>query len=105
VREADACCQEGEIGALLRREGLYTSHLSAWRRQRDAGALSALGPKQRGRREKADKALIRKLAEAEAENRRLKRGLEEAELIIEYQKKTFEILGIPLRCRENGGSD
>src|SRR5438552_16124286 len=49
VREADACGQDGELGALLRREGLYSSHLASWRRQRDEGSLASLAPRRRGR--------------------------------------------------------
>src|SRR5688572_17077357 len=49
VREADACARDGELGALLRREGLYSSHLATWRRQRDEGSLASLAPRRRGR--------------------------------------------------------
>lgn len=105
LNEADACSEEGQIGALLRREGLYSSHLTTWRRQREEGTLSALSPKQRGRKEKIDTAIKRRLAATEAENQALKKNLKEAQLIIEYQKKTFEILRIPLSRMERGGSD
>jgi transposase-like protein len=74
LREADACTRPGEIGALLRREGLYTSHLAGWREQRDAGALKALGrPRGRkpaDRREAELAALSRRAERAEASSRR-----------------------------------
>ena len=102
VREADSCKQPGEIGALLRREGLYSSLLAAWRRQRDAGALEGLRSKRRGPKAKAVDPRIKGL---ERENARLKRKLEQAETIIEIQKKVAGILGIPLRTSEPGEKD
>ncbi len=97
VREADACKKPGEIGALLRREGLYSSLLTAWRRQRDTGALAGLEPKKRGPKAKAVDPRVKGL---ERELARLKRKLEQAETIIEIQKKVAGILGIPLRTSE-----
>jgi len=91
--EADRCTQPGQIGALLRRERLYSSHLVDWRRQRDAGALQALA-RTRGRKP-ADPARV----EAERlrrENERLRGRLAQAEKIIEIQGKVSELLGIPL---------
>src|SRR6266545_1550066 len=80
LREAEACTRPGEIGALLRREGLYTSHLSAWRKQRDAGALEALGrPRGRkrvDRREREVAELRRKLERSEAELAKARRVIE-----------------------------
>jgi len=105
LQEADACRESGEIGALLRREGIYSSHLITWRRQRDEGALSGLKPKKRGRKAKEQNPLARQLAAVERENRRLKKRLEEAEIIIEFQKKVAEVLGIPLKKEENEGSE
>ena len=87
LREADACTKPGEIGALLRREGLYSSHLSKWRRQRERGELEALAPKKRGRKPKAKNPLARKVAELERENAKLRGRLQQAEAIIEIQKK------------------
>ena len=72
LREADACRKPGEIGALLRREGLYSSLLSDWRRQREAGALAGLRAKKRGRKAKPE---ARRVAELERENERLRREL------------------------------
>ncbi len=97
VREADACKAPGEVGALLRREGLYSSLLSAWRRQRDAGALAGLRSKKRGPKAKAADPRVNRL---ERENTQLRRQLEQAETIIEIQKKVAGILGIPLRTSE-----
>jgi len=102
VRAADACKEPGEIGALLRREGLYSSLLTAWRRQRDAGALEGLRSKKRGPKAKAVDPRVKRL---ERENVRLKRQLEQAETIIEIQKKVAGILGIPLRTSERDERD
>jgi transposase len=95
LRKADACTQPGQLGALLRKEGLYSSHLVTWRRQRVVG----LTPKKRGRPSTADprvKQLEREKAGLEAEKRRLERRLHQAETIIAFQKKVAELLGIPL---------
>jgi transposase-like protein len=102
LREADACTRPGEIGALLRREGLYSSLLSEWRRQRDEGALRGLGSRRRGpsRRD----PLMRECERLRRENEVLRGKLHQAELIIEIQKKASEILGIPLRGIESEGS-
>jgi transposase len=96
LKEADACLgQGGEIGALLRREGLYSSHLVTWRRQREEGSLKALQARKRGRKEKDPRA--RRIEDLEKENRQLKDRLEKANIIIEFQKKVADILGIPLK--------
>ena len=92
VREADACKAPGEVGALLRREGLYSSLLSAWRRQRDAEALANLRSKKRGPKPKAVDPRVKRL---ERENVRLRRQLEQAETIIEIQKKLLGSWGSP----------
>jgi hypothetical protein len=105
LREADACAGSGELGALLRREGLYSSHLTTWRRQRDAGALSALAPKKRGRPATVTSPLARRVAELERDKAKLERRLKQAETIIEVQKKISEILGIPLKTPDDAGSD
>ncbi len=105
LREADACSEPGEIGALLRREGLYSSHLGLWRRQRDDGTLQGLAPRKRGRKTKVKNPLSRKVAELERENERLKRRLKQAEAIIDVQKKVSQILGIPLNDEPESGSE
>lgn len=97
LREADACRAPGELGALLRREGLYFSHIKTWRRQRDEGALSGLAPKKRGPKTRETNPLARRVAELEREKRKLEKRLEEARIIIEFQKKVAEVLGIPLK--------
>lgn len=100
LREADACAP-GEVGALLRREGLYSSHLTTWRRQREAGELEALAPKKRGRKASEPDPSAKRIAELERENRRLQQKLRQAEKIIEVQKKVAEILGIPSNAAES----
>lgn len=99
LEEADAC-KEGEVGALLRREALYSSHLTAWRRQRQQGVLSAFQPR-RGRPPKDPAAT--ELARLRSENERLTRKLAVAETIIEVQKKVSALLGITLGSSEQGG--
>lgn len=89
---ADACAQPGELGALLRREGLYASHLTLWRKQREAGALAALAPKRRGRRAQEMNPLTAENERLRRENDRLAARLKQAETIIEVQKKVSEIL-------------
>ena len=93
LREADECAGVGELGALLRREGLYSSHLTTWRRQREHGALVALAPKKRGRPTAPGSPLARRVAELERDKARLERRLKQAEAIIDAQKKLAEILG------------
>lgn len=94
VKEADACTHKGEIGALLRREGLYSSHLSTWRRARDQGELEGLRPRKRGPKADPDRGLRRRYERLERENERLRRRLETAETIIDVQKKVSRLLGI-----------
>jgi len=91
VTEADQCSQRGEIGALLRREGLYSSHLTTWRKQRDRGQLEGLTPQKRGRKPNPQAA---ELARLQRENAQLRRRLEQAELIIDVQKKVAQMLGL-----------
>lgn len=92
LQEADACTQRGEIGALLRREGLYSSHLDTWRRQRTRGGLQGLTPAKRGRKADPQAAENARLLR---ETVKLKAQLERAELIIEVQKKVSQLLGLP----------
>jgi transposase-like protein len=89
LAEADRCSEPGQIGALLRREGLYSSHLSKWRQQRERGALG----QQRGRKPDPQTAELKRL---QRENERLRSRLERAEHIIEVQKKLAELLGTSL---------
>jgi transposase-like protein len=97
LEEADRCKGPGEIGALLRREGLYFSHLSKWRKLRATGELGA----KRGRKADLDAELRRQIQQLERENQRLKGKLRQAEIIIEVQKKASEILGIALAGPED----
>lgn len=101
--EADRCAQPGEIAALLRREGIYSSHLAAWRKLRRRGALQGLSPKARGPQPAAKNPLAGKVKDLERARRRLERRLRRAELIIEIQKKASEILRIPLKRPERDG--
>ena len=92
LEQADACRQSGQLGALLRREGLYASLLASWRRQRDAGALAALKPKRRGRKPQPVHPLVADNERLRRENERLAARLRQAEIIIDVQKKVSEIL-------------
>jgi len=97
LREAEACTQPGELGALLRREGLYASNLTTWRAQRERGELLGLTPKRRGPAPKAKNPLAPKMAALEREMSRLKARAERAEALVELQKKVAELLGTPLQ--------
>ena len=96
LEEADQGTQPGEIGALLRREGLYSSNLTTWRRQREQGQLGALSPKKRGPKPKPDADMARELATLRKQNARLEQQLKKAELIIEVQKKVSLLLGLDI---------
>jgi transposase-like protein len=96
LKEADACEKQGEIAALLRREGLYSSHLTAWRRLREAGELSGLSAKKRGPKARPADDRDRKIVELERQVARLTARAEKAEIIVEVQKKLGELLGIKM---------
>jgi len=96
LREADRCRKPGEIGALLRREGLYSSNLSAWRAARDRGDLGGQGTRKRGPEPKPPDASTKKIARLERENERLRKRAERAETLVEVQKKLSELLGVEL---------
>ena len=100
VEEAERATAPGAVGALLRREGLYSSHLVEWRRLREAGALSALS-KKRGRKPTRD-PLAEENQRLRKENARLARQLQQAETIIDVQKKVSTLLGIPLPATPAG---
>lgn len=104
LREADQC-KPGEIGALLRREGLYRSNLQKWRDQRAKAEQEALTPKKVGRKAKQPDPAARRIAELERENARLQQRLKQAEAVIDLQKEISEILTIPLSRPESDGSD
>ena len=104
LSQAEACRGAGEIGVLLRREGLYSSHLTTWRRQRDAGILLGLKPQRRGPKPMVPNPLQGEIDRLRKETGRLQKRLKQAELIIEVQRKISEILGIPLQePSEKGG--
>ena len=90
LREVDACQGSGEIGALLRREGIYSSYLTTWRRQRERGELDGLAPQKRG--PKPDPQAV-EIARLKRENERLQKRLEQAEFIIDFQKKVAQMFG------------
>ena len=94
LAEAETCTKPGQMGALLRREGLYSSNLSTWKRQKEAGLLEALSPKKRGRKGKERNPLAQQVARLERENERLRQKLKKAEIIIDVQKKISQVLGI-----------
>ena len=94
LREADRCREPGEIGALLRREGLYASHLVTWRAARRRGELTAHKEPRRGRRADPDRALKARIAQLERELERLQAKLQQAEGLIEVQKKLSALLGL-----------
>ena len=104
LENADRCNGAGELGALLRREGLYSSYLSRWRRQRDQGQLQALASKKRGRKRAAQGQHAEEMAELRRENQRLQVRLEQAETIIEVQKKLSQLLGLTASETGKGAS-
>jgi len=95
LQQADACTQLGDIGRLLRREGLYSSHLTSWRRQRERGSLDGLTPNKRGRKATKCNPLLPEVQRLRKENEQLTNRLKQAQLIIEVQKKVSQLLGIP----------
>src|ERR1039458_4497443 len=105
LHEADRCTASGQLGALLRRDGLYSSHLSTWRKQRSNGMLAGLAPKRRGRKVNPDAPLIAENLRLTRETQRLTAKLRQAEIIIDIQKKLSEMLGIPLPPSDYSGSE
>ena len=100
VEEAQRCTGSGEIGALLRREGLYSSALTQWRRQYQVGAIEGLKDDKRGRKRIRD-GRDEELQRLRRENERLSKKLHQAELIIEIQKKVAAMLGNPIETTPN----
>jgi len=96
LAETDRAAETGGIGSILRREGLYSSALTDWRRQRDAGAFGALAPARRGPKTAEPHPLAAEVAALQRDNARLTRRLTRAEAIIDIQKKVAALLGIPL---------
>ena len=105
LEEADHCTEPGQLGELLRREGLYSSHLTNWRQLREKGSLQSLGAKKRGRKAKRDDATTQELERLRRENQRLAERLRQAETIIEVQKKISEIVGLTIPTSPNESSE
>ena len=101
LEEADRCTQPGEIGRLLRREGLYSSHLSVWRKARRNGSLKALTPKKRGAKPAESNPLSGKVRQLEAKVTRLEKELATAHTIIDVQGKVAGLLGLNLNDGKN----
>jgi transposase-like protein len=95
LQEADACTESGQIGALLRREGLYSSHLVTWRAARERGELAGLEPKRRGPKAQEANPLAKQLADQQRENARLKAENAKLQIICEVQKNSL-LLGVTL---------
>jgi transposase len=101
LAEADRATATGGIGAILRREGLYSSALTSWRRQRDAGAIGGLSPAMRGPKTAEPNPLATELTRLQQDHARLTQRLTRAEAIIDIQKKVAALLGIPLAPSDN----
>ena len=97
LEEADRCADRGEVGRLLRREGLYSSHLANWRKARREGALAGLSPKKRGRKPVEANHLAPKVRRLEAKVRRLEKELAAAHTILDVQGKVAGLLGFSLK--------
>ena len=98
LAEVDHCTQAGQIGAILRREGLYSSHLTTWRRQRERGELA--GSRGRPAKPEAEQEMSR----LRQENERLRQRLAQAEAIIDVQKKVSQLIGLSLNSSQQGDS-
>jgi transposase len=101
LKEAEDCQKQGQIGALLRREGLYSSNLTFWRYQAERGTLDALSSKKRGPKARKHDPSVRRIAEQEKEIQKLHAKLRKAELIIDAQKKMAEFFQL-LRDQKEG---
>lgn len=104
LHEADTC-DPGGIAALLRREGLYSSHLTTWRHQREQGEIAGLEPRKRGKKPAPRNPLASENERLGRENERLQKRLRQAETIIEVQKKLCEMWGLPVATTDRNGSD
>lgn len=101
LKAADACTEAGEIGALIRREGIYSSYLSRWRKARAQGELNGAGRRKRGPKRTIEPELSDVNAALEQENARLRSRLAQAETIIEVQKKLSQLLGLATSAQES----
>ena len=102
LREVERAKGPGEVGAILRREGLYSSHLATWRRERDRVAKAGLAARQRGPQARVKDPRVQQL---ERENARLRRRLQRVETMLDIQKKASELLGIPLSHPDSDEND
>ena len=96
LNEIDSASQRGEVGSILRREGLYSSNISSWRKQRKRGELEGLSPGKRGPKSAKPDPKDKQIKELERQNRKLQRKLARANLLIDIQKKISEIMEIPM---------
>lgn len=104
LHEADTC-DPGGIAALLRREGLYSSHLTTWRHQREQGEIAGLEPRKRGKKAAPRNPLAAENERLQRETERLQKRLRQAEIIIDVQKKLCEMLGLPVATTDSNGSN
>jgi transposase len=104
LEAADRCTKPGEIGALMRREGVYSSSLSTWRRQREAADLAALAPQRRGPKADPNRADTLLIAQLTRDNLRLQSSLDKANLVIEVQKKLAVLLGLATANDRHGST-
>lgn len=105
LNEIDSTVQQGEKGAILRREGIYSSNICTWRKQRERGELEGLTPKKRGPKSIGPDPRDKQIKELERQNKRLQRKLAHANLLLDIQKKISEITGIPLAEVEDEEDD
>ena len=105
LREVDAFTKNGEQSALLRREGLFSSHLTTWKAQRERGELAGLSPKKRGPKPKGKNPLNKRVKQLEREVIRLRKRAERAEALIEVQKKVSELWGVTLPTPDSDESN
>lgn len=104
LREAAACTKPGELGALLRREGLYSSHLSTWKAQAERGELEGLKAKKRGPKAKERNPLEKRVRELEREVAKHRKRADRAEALVELQKKVADLWGVTLESDDSGGT-
>jgi transposase len=95
----------GAVAGILRREGLYSSHLTTWRKQRESGEIAGLEPRKRGKKPAPKNPLAGEVCRLERENRRLQKRLRQAEIIIDVQKKLCDVLGLTVPPIEQSEDD
>ncbi len=104
LQETDSCTESGQIGQILRREGLYASQLTKWRQQRQEGVLKSLSNNTRGRKPKTEPFMVNRVGELEKEIEELRKKLKQAEAVIGVQKKISELFGISMESLQVNGS-